>query len=139
LETFTNRSYKGKTNTAINTTDLGMVADAYAKMKGKPVIVSVTINNPTVFEEFEKQANALLVNFGLQDQALLDILTGAAEPTALLPLQMPANMAAVEKQLEDVPLDMACYTDELGHVYDFGYGLNWKGVIHDDRNKKYKR
>jgi len=139
LEKFTNRSYKGKTNTAINTTDLGMVADAYTKMKGKPVIVSVTINNPTVFAEFEKQANALLVNFGVQDQALLDILTGAAEPTALLPLQMPANMAAVEKQLEDLPLDMACYTDELGHVYDFGYGLNWKGVIHDDRNKKYKR
>ncbi len=139
LEKFTNRSYKGKTNTAINTTDLGMVNDAYTKMKGKPVIVSVTINNPTVFAEFEKQANALLVNFGVQDQALLDILTGAAEPTALLPLQMPANMAAVEKQLEDVPLDMACYKDEIGHVYDFGYGLNWKGVIHDERNKTYKR
>ncbi len=139
LEKFTNRSYKGKTNTAINTTDLGMVTDAYTKMKGKPVIVSVTINNPTVFAEFEKQANALLVNFGVQDQALLDILTGAAEPSALLPLQMPANMAAVEKQLEDVPLDMACYKDEIGHVYDFGYGLNWKGVIHDERNKKYKR
>ena len=30
-----------------------------------------------VFSEFEKQADAILVNFGVQDQAILDILTGA--------------------------------------------------------------
>lgn len=139
LEQFTNRSYNGKTNKTINSTDLGMVTDTYTKMKGKPVIVSVNINNPTVFAEFEKDANALLVNFGVQDQALLDILTGAAEPSALLPMQMPADMATVEKQFEDVPLDMKCYTDELGHNYDFGFGLNWKGVIKDERTKKYKK
>lgn len=139
LEKFTNRSYNGKTNTTINTTDLGMVTDTYAKMKGKPVIVSINMSNPTVFGEFEKDANAILVNFGVQDQALLDIITGAAEPSALLPLQMPADMPTVEKQFEDVPLDMACYTDEQGHVYDFGYGLNWKGVIEDERTKKYKK
>ena len=39
LEKFTNRTYKNKTSTAINTTDLVMVTDTYAKMKGKPVIV----------------------------------------------------------------------------------------------------
>ncbi len=138
FEKFTNRTYKGKTATAINTTDLGMVNDTYTKMKGKPVIISVTINNPMVFAEFEKNANAIVANFGVQDQAILDILTGNAEPSGLLPMQMPANMQTVEKQNEDVPLDMECYKDSEGHVYDFAYGLNWKGVIKDARTAKYK-
>ncbi len=137
LETFTNRSYKNKTSTAINTTDLGMVTDTYAKMKGKPVIVSVMMNNPTVFGEFEDKASALLVQFGVQDQALLEIMTGLSEPSALLPLQMPADMHAVETQAEDLPLDMKCYKDAEGNVYDFGFGLNWKGVISDARTAKY--
>ncbi len=139
LETFTNRSYKNKSSTAINISDLGMVTDTYAKMKGKPVIVSVLINNPMVFAEFEKQADAILVNFGVQNQAILDILSGGAEPSGLLPMQMPANMETVEKQLEDVSHDMDSYRDEAGHLYDFGYGLNWKGVINDDRVKKYRK
>ncbi|MBI3720534.1 MAG: glycoside hydrolase family 3 C-terminal domain-containing protein [Sphingobacteriales bacterium] len=139
LENFTNRSYKGKTVKAINITDLLMVTETYAKMKGKPVIVSVNMSNPMVFGEFEKVSNAILVNFGVQDQAILDILTGNAEPSGLLPLQMPADMQTVEKQKEDVPHDIQCYKDSEGHVYDFGYGLNWKGVIKDARVIKYKK
>jgi beta-glucosidase len=138
LETFTNRTYKNKTFTAINTSDLGMVTDTYAKMKGKPVIVSVMMNNPTVFGEFEDKASALVVQFGVQDQALLDILTGATEPSGLLPLQMPADMHTVETQAEDLPLDMKCYKDSQGHEYKFGFGMNWKGVIQDARTAKYK-
>jgi beta-glucosidase len=139
FESFTNRSYKGKTVRAINITDLSMVTETYAKMNGKPVIVSVNLANPMIFAEFEKQANDILVNFGVQDQAIFDILTGLSEPSGLLPLQMPADMQTVERQLEDVPHDMNCYRDSEGHVYDFGYGLNWKGVIMDARTKKYKR
>ncbi len=139
FEKFTNRSYKNKTSTAINTTDLGMVNDTYAKMKGKPVIVSILLNNPTVFSEFEKNAKGIIAHFGVQDQALLDVLTGAREPSALLPLQMPADMSTVEHQAEDVPLDMQCYKDAAGHTYDFGYGLNWKGVIKDARTERYAK
>lgn len=138
LEKFTNRTYKGKSSVAINITDLGMVNDTYAKMKGKPVIVSVNMANPMVFSEFEKNADAIVVDFGVQGQATLDILTGKTEPSALLPLQMPVDMKTVEQQFEDVPHDMKCYTDDQGHVYDFGYGLNWKGVINDARTAKYK-
>lgn len=67
----------------LNLTDLGMINDTYQKMKGKPVIVSVNMNNPMVFAEFEKNAPAILVHFGVQDQALLDLLTGASEPSAI--------------------------------------------------------
>jgi beta-glucosidase len=139
LENFKNRTYKGKSVKAINISDLAMVTDTYAKMKGKPVIVSVTLSNPMVFSEFEKDADAILVNFGVQDQAILDILTGNREPSALLPLQMPVDMHTVETQAEDLPLDMKCYRDSEGNDYDFGFGLNWNGVIQDQRTVTYKK
>lgn len=139
LEKSNNRSYKNKKNKAINVTDLGMINDTYKAMKGKPIIVSINMNNPMVFSEFEKNANAIFVHFGVQDQALLDLLTGSSEPSALLPMQMPANMESVEKQFEDVPHDLDCYVDDQGNKYDFAFGLNWKGVINDERKAKYKK
>ena len=139
LETFTNRSYKDKKITATNITDLGMVNDTYKKMKGKPVIVAMKLSNPAIVSEFEKNANGILVHFGALDQALLDLITGAAEPTALLPMQMPLDMNVVEKQSEDLPHDMECYVDGDGNRYDFAFGLNWKGVINDERTNRYKK
>ena len=61
-------------------------------------------------------------------EAIMDIVNGKTEPSALLPLQMPADMLIVEKQFEDLPHDMNCYVDSEGHKYDFGYGLNWKDL-----------
>jgi len=29
--------------------------------------------------------------------------------------------------------------DDQGNTYDFGFGLNWKGVINDVRTAKYKK
>jgi len=137
--TITNRSYKGKTFSASNYTDLKSILDTKAAMKGKPIIVSMALSNPAVVAEFESQVDGLLVSFGVQDQALLDILSGAAEPSGLLPLQMPVNMQTVEEQKEDVPQDMRCHVDTEGNLYDFAYGLNWKGVINDARTAKYKK
>lgn len=134
-----NRSYKGKTVIPHNTTDLNMVLETKEKMKGKPVIVSMLLSNPTVVSEFEAEVDAILANFGVQDQAMMDILTGAAEPSGLLSMQMPAHMRTVEEQLEDVAHDMECHVDSENHVYDFAFGLNWSGVIEDERTKKYRR
>ncbi|QIZ07539.1 glycoside hydrolase family 3 protein [Priestia megaterium] len=134
-----NRSYKGKTVTPSNTKDLDMVVETVEVMKGKPVIVSLLLSNPTVVDEFEKNVDAIIANFGVQDQAIFDILTGGAEPSGLLPMQMPANMKTVEDQLEDVAHDMECHADSEGHVYDFAFGLNWAGRIQDDRTKKYQK
>jgi beta-glucosidase len=52
-------------------------------------------------------------------------------------MQMPADMTVVEKQAEDAPRDMRCHKDAAGNLYDFGFGLNWKGVIKDARTAKY--
>ena len=51
---------------------------------------------------------------------------------------MPLNMKTVEEQFEDVPRDMTPYEDSNGNVYDFAFGMDWNGVISDDRVKKYK-
>jgi beta-glucosidase len=139
LEHFTNRTYKGKSTVAKNLSDLNLVLQTRKVMKGKPVVVVVNVSKPMIFGEFEKQADAILAVFDVQDQALLDILSGAAEPSGLLPLQMPADMKTVEEQKEDVPFDLTCYVDSNGNTYDFGYGLNWSGVIQDSRTARYRR
>jgi beta-glucosidase len=139
LESFTNRTYKGKSITASNVTDLKTILDAKKAMKGKPVIVSISMAKPMIFSEFEKEADAIIVNFEVQDQAILDIISGVAEPSGLLPLQMPADMKTVELQNEDVPFDMVCHKDTEGNSYDFGFGLNWSGIIKDARVEKYSK
>jgi beta-glucosidase len=138
LEDFTNRSYKDKTITATNAPDMELVNETRKLMGDKPVIVVVNVSKPMVFAEIEPAASAILVHMGVQDQAVMDLISGQAEPSALLPFQMPAHMKTVEEQFEDVPRDMECYTDSEGNSYDFAFGLNWSGAISDERVSKYK-
>ena len=132
-----NRSYFGKSTTTANETDLDNVIETKKKMNGKPVIVSMTMNNPTIFAELEPYADVILVEFGVQKKAIYEVLTGGYEPTGLLPVQLPKNMETVEKHCEDVAFDIEAYTDELGHKYQFGFGINYSGKIDDERTKKY--
>jgi beta-glucosidase len=138
LEKFVNRSYKGKSVKTANKSDLQAVIDTKAAMGDKPVVTVISTGKPFV-PEFEPYSDAILVSFGCQNQALLELISGAVEPSALLPMQLPADMKTVELQMEDVPFDMECYVDADGNVYDFAYGLNWSGRINDARVKKYAR
>jgi beta-glucosidase len=136
LEKSANRSYKGKSIKTVNKSDLHTVIDTKKAMGNKPVITIVSTGKPFV-PEFEPYSDAVLVSFGCQNQAILDLVSGAVEPSALLPMQLPVNMMTVELQMEDVPFDMECYVDADGNAYDFAYGLNWSGRIDDERVKKY--
>ena len=137
-ESSANRSYRGFTETSSNSTDALLVQTTKAVMGDKPVIVMVAMERPFVPAEIEPWADALLVSCGVSSNALLDILSGVAEPYGLLPCQLPAHMETVEAQCEDVPRDMECYRDAQGHIYDFAFGMDWKGVINDTRVKRYK-
>ncbi|KAA6335922.1 hypothetical protein EZS27_015893, partial [termite gut metagenome] len=95
------------------------------------------ITRGMIFNEFEGKVEAIIARFGVTEQPVLDVISGKYEPSGLLPMQMPANMSTVEKQFEDVPFDMECHQDTEGNKYDFGFGLNWSGVIKDARNAKY--
>ena len=137
-ESSANRSYRGFTETSSNSTDALLVQRTKAAMGGKPVVVLVAMERPFVPAEIEPWADALLVFCGVSNNALLDILSGVAEPSGLLPCQLPANMETVEAQCEDVPRDMECYRDAQGNVYDFAFGLDFKGVINDARVRLYR-
>lgn len=128
-ENFTNRSYVGKTGTAANERDLDLVLETRKAMGDKPVIVCIRMHKPAVLAEFEPFVDAIVVDFGVQRNAVYDMISGKAEPSGRLPIQLPRDMETVEKHCEDAPLDMEPYVDSEGHSYDFGYGMNWKGVI----------
>lgn len=138
LEKSANRSYKGEKESTYNRDDMVSVRETAKAMDGKPVIVAVLAERPFIPAEIEPYSSAMLLSFGVSNQAILDIISGAAEPYGLLPAQLPANMHTVEVQYEDTPFDMECYVDTDGNSYDFAYGLNWSGVIADARTEKYK-
>ena len=138
MEDFVNRSYKDKSVRSTNYHDMLLVKETKKKMGDKPVILVVHVSKPMVFSEIEQDCDAILIHMGVQDQALLELISGNEEPSALLPFQMPSNMKTVEDQYEDVPRDMKAFTDSDGNTYDFAFGLNWNGVIQDERTAKYQ-
>ncbi len=136
-ENFTNRSYRGKTVKTANKDDMKLVLDTRKLMGNKPVVVALNTGRPVVVSEFEGAADALLLTFTVENQVVLDIISGKVEPSGLLPMDMPVSMKAVEEQCEDVAHDFECYKDADGNTYRFAYGLNWSGVINDARVQKY--
>lgn len=139
LENFTNRTYKGKTVKTLNRDDMVLVQNTRKAMGDKPVIVVIEVGKPVVMSEIEPYADAILVSFEVQNQAIMEIISGKTEPSALMPMQMPKDMKTVEEQLEDVPFDLECYKDADGNVYDYAFGLNWSGKISDERTVKYSK
>ena len=138
-ENFTNRSYRGKMGTAANESDLDLVLDTKAAMGDKPVIVCLRMHNPTVLSELEPSADGILIDFGVQTQAIFDLVSGNAEPSGLLPVELPANMETVERHCEDRPFDMEVYVDQAGNSYGYAFGMNWEGVIQDERVTRYPK
>lgn len=138
LEEGTDRSYRGKTVTTVNESDLDMVLSAREAMGDKPVITVIRMSRPCVSSEFEPSTDAVLLHSGVGSRAILETLCGENEPSGLLPMQIPANMETVEKQFEDLQLDMECHRDTEGHLWDFAYGMNWSGPIDDERVRRYK-
>ena len=135
-----NRSVYGQSTYATNEAELDLVLDIKSKLPADAkLILVVDADKPMIFSEIEPSCDAILLGFGgLHEEAFAHIITGQVEPSGLLSFQMPKDMQTVFEQQEDVPRDMDCYTDADGNTYDFCFGLNWSGVIDDDRVKTYK-
>jgi beta-glucosidase len=88
-------------------------------MRKKPTIVVLHLDNPLVVPELAQEASALLVTFGVADEALLDVLVGKFPPTGKLPFELPSSMEAVRAQLEDVP------HDSKAPLFAIGSGLTY--------------
>ena len=78
--------------------------------------------------EIYDDSNAILIGWGVSDQALIEVGLGLREASGRLPITMPANMDAVERQLEDIA-DTDPFIDSNGNAWGFGFGLNFSGPI----------
>ncbi|MEO7682487.1 MAG: glycoside hydrolase family 3 N-terminal domain-containing protein [Gemmatimonadaceae bacterium] len=84
-----------------------------------PTIVTVYLDRPAILTSLKDRASALLANFGVSDDALLDVVTGVAQPGGNLPFELPSSMEEVEAQKSDVPHDTA------HPLYRIGSGLRY--------------
>lgn len=132
------RSYYGKTVANI-AKDLDTLESVYQKMQGKPVIVVLRLRNPCCVHEIEPYADVILLDMKVEKDIFPKLCVGGFNPSGLLPFQLPRDMEDVEGQMEDVSGEMECYVDEMGNRYDFSFGMNFHGVIWDERREQYKR
>ncbi|MBQ1490871.1 MAG: hypothetical protein IIZ39_02830, partial [Blautia sp.] len=134
-----NRSFKGNTAPAdANYGHLEALQYADSVAGDIPVIVSMMMARPMVWTEVEPLADVIFVNYNkMYPETIAKIMTGQVEPSGLLVFQQPASMEAVEAQLEDLPRDMEVYVDAAGNAYDFAFGMNYAGVIDDERTATY--
>ena len=127
-----NRSYYGNTAWIRNASDLdafNRAVDAVAATgRDIPIITILQAMNPTVPGEIYAASDAIVIGFGVSHQALIEVALGIHEPSGRLPITFPADMDAVERQLEDIA-DTDPFIDSDGNAWGFGFGLNWSGVI----------
>jgi beta-glucosidase len=95
----------------------------------KPTVLVINMINPWVINEVEPGAAAVLATFDIKAEALLDIVRGRYNPTGKLPITVPANQAAVDRNAPDVPgyaeaFDYA-YKNGTKDKYVFGFGLSY--------------
>ena len=95
----------------------------------KPTVLVINFINPWIIDEVEPGAAAVLATFDVKAEALLDVVRGRFQPAGKLPLTIPANQAAVDKNAPDVPgyaeaFDYA-YRSRSNDKYVYGFGLTY--------------
>lgn len=84
-----------------------------------PTIIDIFLERAAVIPEISQQCACLLANFGANDTSLLDLIFGRFNPVGKLPYELPASMAAVRDQKEDLP------SDSKNPLYSYGFGLTY--------------
>ena len=74
---------------------------------GTPVVAVPKLDRPLVLTNVVDRATAVMANYGVSDEVLLETLFGERSPRGNLPFELPRSMDQVEQQLEDVPDDIA--------------------------------
>ena len=95
-----------------------------------PLVLDVYLDRPAILAPVAELAAVLTGNYGASDEAYAAILFGAAEPRGRLPFEIPSSMAAVEKNLADVPNDTENPTYPFGH--GLGFGADWAPATRPD-------
>jgi beta-glucosidase len=91
--------------------------DLVKELSGKTkVAVALFADRPAVLGAVDAMASAILVNFGVSDAALLDVVTGKRAAKGRLPFELPSSMNAVIAQ------DPAVADDTRKPLYRAGAG-----------------
>jgi len=114
--TFGSRQHEGDLSFQDGAADYEAIKAASARV---PTIVSVYLDRPAILTKVRDKAAALVGDFGANDDALLDALTGVVAPQGRLPFELPSSMAAVEAEAEDAPHDSA------QPLYPIHFGLTY--------------
>ena len=117
---FSSQGAKIDLNLSKNRIDVNHVNEI---MNAKPTILAINYTNPWVIEEIDKgKAASIIATFGTTQEALLDIVTGAYNPSGKMPFTTPLNQAMVESNKSDVP----GYMEGPGYgLFAFGHGLSY--------------
>jgi beta-glucosidase len=91
-------------------------------INSKPTIVAINYSNPWVIEEIDFAKASVLATFGTTQDALLDVVRGAFNPTGKMPFTTPKNMQVVIDNKSDVPGFME---GEGYGLFKFGEGLSY--------------
>jgi beta-glucosidase len=114
--TFGSRQHEGRLDFRDGDPDFEAIKTAAAAV---PTIVTVYLDRPAILANVRDRATALIGNFGITDDALLDVLQGNARRRGRLPFELPSSMAAVLAQASDAPYD------SRAPLYRFGAGLSY--------------
>src|SRR5690606_2804235 len=93
----------------------------------KPTILAINYANPFVIDEIYTyrtmgRFQAVLATFGVEPEALLDVVSGQFNPSGKMPFSIPIDNRAVENNREDVP----GYDEGEGYgLFLFGEGMRY--------------
>lgn len=92
--------------------------DLAARLKGTaPIVLSVFADRPPVLGAMTSLSNAIILDFGASDEALILALMALEPATGRLPIEVPASMAAVEAQNPAIP------NDSRSPLFARGFGI----------------
>jgi beta-glucosidase len=111
---FGSRQNEGRLDFRPGNADYDAVAQAAAKV---PVVLAVFLDRPAILTEILPKTRAVLGNFGVSDEGLLDVVTGRETARGRLPFELPRSMAAVERQ------NPAVGDDSADPLFPFGFGV----------------
>lgn len=96
---------------------------AYAELlrisRTVPTVFLTTLERPLILTNVVPHATALLGDFGISDEALLALITGAVPPTGHLPFELPSSAESVSQQKSDLS------HDSKSPLFPFGFGLHY--------------
>lgn len=99
------------------------VAHVNEIIQAKPTIVAINFTNPWVIDEIGGgNLKSVLATFGTTSEALIDVVTGAFNPTGKMPFTTPVSEKAVSENQSDVP----GYLKPKGYaLFKFGDGISY--------------